>query len=90
MDEYYVFAAKFRSTEQIWNNPVGIWLASYMASKMQLPLTVFLHSMLDAMASHKGKIKISECINKLDMAISRPHSAIYSGIWVLLHIHTKK
>lgn len=85
MDECYVLAAKFRNTEQLWNNPVGIWLVLCMAYKMQLPLNAFLHSMLDEMVSQN-----SECTNKLDMAVSGPHTAIYSGIWVLLHIHAKK
>lgn len=60
MDECYVLAAKFRNTEQLWNNPVGIRLVPCMAYKMQLPLTAFLHSMLDEMVSQN-----SECTNNV-------------------------
>lgn len=64
-------------------------LAPHVASKMQLLLLMaFVHKMSDIVLSREKKIP--EYVNKLYKAITGPHTIIYSGVWVLLYIYTKK
>lgn len=54
-----------------------------------LLLTAFVHEMSDIVLSQEKK-KIPEYVNKLYKAITGPQTIIYSGVWVLLYIYTKK